>query len=101
MKIVRLLAACVLVIAGCATQEVSKCAVVNMGGRHMSYVGDRRAVENAIAKYNLNVWDVGSDIYAEGRTYGMNFAEYATSADLLDGVATDGCQKSPNATRRR
>jgi hypothetical protein len=86
-----LLSAC---LSGCATPNSGPLTRINMGGNCESYVGNKEQIEYKIKKYpQLRSWRIGDDIYAEGRTYGVHFAEYATSTNLLDGCATDGFKK--------
>lgn len=63
-------------------------------GRHRSYVGTKEQVLDQANKHMLDSWTDGKDIYAEGNTYGMHFAEFSTSEDYLDGCATDGFTKA-------
>lgn len=85
-----LLSAC---LSGCASPNSGPLTRIDMGGNCESQTGSREQVEFKIRKYGLKRWEVGNDIYAEGRTYGVHFAEYATSTNLLDGCATDGFRK--------
>ena len=89
-----------LVLSGCATRIPYGMPTVHTDGRHESHVGSRQQVEDAIVKYNLDAWDVGHDVYAEGRTYNCNFVEFSTREGLLDGCATDGCAMAPEAKQR-
>lgn len=93
-----------LLLNGCRTWPLSNPNIpkrVYIGGRHESYVGTREQIGRKIKKYGLDNWNVGTNLYAEGRTYGMHFSEYSTSRDLLDGCATDGCTKSREAQKNK
>ena len=79
------------------------------GGKAESFLVSPEKMEERIKKYwgrdfvpggknngpGLIVYRVnGKPVYAEGRTYGIRFAEFAISPELLDGSARDGFRNS-------
>jgi hypothetical protein len=94
-KLIKILGSVLLstCLSGCVTQQPEAPIRTDVGGRNESYVGSKEQIDKKIQKYGLRSWTKGNDVYAEGRTYGVHFAEYSTSTNLLDGCATDGFTK--------
>ena len=90
--------------SGCSTLDISSGKADGLTrshiGRHESYLGSKDQIEKKIYNHQLHSWNSGTNLYAEGRTYGMHFAEFSTDTNLLDGCATDGCTKAPDAKKR-
>ena len=90
------------IMAGCATlPECPKSPdfIARTNGVE-SFVGTKEQVEDFARKHNLNFYNVGNEAYAEGVTMSRHRYEAATSTNLLDYCATDGC-KAEDAVKRK